>query len=220
VAVGEIIAQDGTRLSVRPIESDDKAALTAAFARLSAESRYRRFFAPRQRLNETDLRYLTEVDHSDHEALVAFLPSTGEAIGVARYVRSEDPTVAEVAVTVADDWHHKGVATALIELLVVRAREEGIERFLALVLSENEAAVELFKALAVGDAEPKRGESGHLELVIDLPEGDSISGTDLGSALRSAASDAVEINPWRLLLRQIQATVERGWTADEEADSE
>jgi GNAT superfamily N-acetyltransferase len=171
-------------------------------------------------LNETDLRYLTEVDHSDHEALVAFLPSTGEAIGVARYVRSEDPTVAEVAVTVADDWHHKGVATALIELLVVRAREEGIERFLALVLSENEAAVELFKALAVGDAEPKRGESGHLELVIDLPEGDSISGTDLGSALRSAASDAVEINPWRLLLRQIQATVERGWTADEEADSE
>jgi hypothetical protein len=87
-------------------------------------------------------------------------------------------------------------------------------------LSENEAAVELFKALAVGDAEPKRGASGHLELVIDLPEGDSISGTDLGSALRSAASDAVEINPWRLLLRQIQATVERGWTADEEADSE
>jgi RimJ/RimL family protein N-acetyltransferase len=220
VAVGEIIAQDGTRLSVRPIEPDDKAALTAAFARLSAESRYRRFFAPRQRLNETDLRYLTEVDHSDHEALVAFLPSTGEAIGVARYVRSEDRTVAEVAVTVADDWHHKGVATALIELLVVRAREEGIERFLALVLSENEAAVELFKALAVGDAEPKRGESGHLELVIDLPEGDSISGTDLGSALRSAASDAVEINPWRLLLRQIQATAERGWTADEEADSE
>ncbi len=205
---------------VRPIEPGDKEALASGFARLSAESRYRRFFAPLSELNTTDLRYLTEVDHSNHEALIAFRPDNGVAIAVARYVRSDDPTVAEVAVTVADDWHGRGVATKLLELLVVRARQEGIECFLALVLSENEAALELFKALSHGEAEPKRSESGHLELMIELPSGESISDSQIGRALRSAASAEIEMNPWRLLKRRVHDTFEHPRPSEERPDSE
>jgi hypothetical protein len=63
-------------VAVRPIEPGDKAGLAAAFERLSDESRYRRFLSPHGRLSQAELRYLTEVDHHDHEALVALDPAT------------------------------------------------------------------------------------------------------------------------------------------------
>jgi len=204
----QVEIRDGQRISLRPIEPGDKDALAAGFQRLSPESRYRRFFAPLSRLSGTDLRYLTEVDHCNHEAIIALEPSAEEAIGVARYVRSEDPAEAEVAVTVVDDWHGRGVATALLERLVERARGEGIERFLALVLDENEAAIELLKQVADGDAEERRSASGHLELVLELPELDEVSGSLLGRALRIAAGGDVTMNPWRLLKYRVHETAE------------
>lgn len=208
MAVTEVTIRDGSELLMRPIEADDKEALAQGFARLSEESRYRRFFAPLSRLNATDLRYLTEIDHHNHEAIIALDPVGGEAVGVARFVRSVEPTAAEVAVTVIDDWQGRGLATTMLELLVVRAREEGIERFLALILEQNDAAIELFKALSVDDPEPKRSASGHIELQIELPEGESVSGTMLGRALRTAAQGSVEINPWRLLKQRVHETAE------------
>ena len=63
---------------------DDKDAIAAGFERLSPESRYRRFFAPLQRLTARDLEYLTEVDHHDHEAVIGFDAATGDPVGVAR----------------------------------------------------------------------------------------------------------------------------------------
>lgn len=193
--------RDGTPILVRPIEETDKAALASAFERLSPESRYRRFFRPLRRLSESDLRYLTEVDHHDHGALVAVGPG-GDLIGVARYIRSEaDPASAEVAVTVVDDWQARGVATLLLEQLVESARTAGIAHFLALVLGENRDALELFHNLAGDDLRQRAGD-GYVELVIDLPS-DDVRGTALGRALRSAAAGTVEFNPLRLLKRAL-----------------
>jgi len=67
-------ARDGTRLRVRPIEPWDKDLLRRTLERMSDDSRYRRFFAPVGTVREADLAYLTEVDHHDHEALVALEP--------------------------------------------------------------------------------------------------------------------------------------------------
>src|SRR5947199_3263274 len=89
------------QVEIRPIEPDDKDALARGFDRLSELSRYRRFLSPRGPLTQAELRYFTEGDHHDHEALVAVDPDTGEDVGVARVVRStEDPNVADLAVAV------------------------------------------------------------------------------------------------------------------------
>lgn len=212
VSTAEI--RDGSKLLMRPIEPGDKDALADAFDRLSAESRYRRFFAPLNRLSTTDLKYLTEVDHSNHEAIVAFDAETGGTAGVARYVRSPDPAIAEVAVTVIDDWQGRGVATALLEQLIERAREEGITHFIAVILEENEAAIELFEGLAANDPSPHR-KDGNLELLIELPTEGLLGETVLGRALHAAAS-GVTINPWRLLKHRIQETAEHVQPAIEE----
>jgi GNAT superfamily N-acetyltransferase len=164
------VLRDGSELVIRPIRADDKDAIVAGFERLSPESRFRRFFAPLQRLTARDLAYLTEVDHRDHEAVIGFDAATGEPVGVARYIRSDEPTEAEVAVSVVDHRQGLGAATALLERLVARARDEGITHFIALVLTENREAIELFDNLADGDSARRRSASGHLELVIELPE--------------------------------------------------
>ena len=196
--------REGQRIGIRPIDSGDKELLSRAFERLSPETRYRRFFAPLRRLTEQDLRYLTEVDHRDHEALVAFQPEDGELIGVARYVRSEEPTEAEVAVVVGDPWQGRGVATALLDRLVVRARETGIDHFVALVLSENQDAIELFRHVAPGEATTRRSASGHVEMLIEIPEPGALPDSRLAGVLRTVAAGALAVNPWRFFREAIR----------------
>ncbi len=198
-----VVVADGLELLLRPLRADDKRRLAQAFDQLSPRTRYRRFFAPLQSLSEQDLRYLTEVDHHDHEALAAVNPDNGMIIGVARYVRSDDPTEAEVAVVVGDPWQGHGVATALLAQLVGRARAEGIDHFVALVMSDNTDALELFRHLAPGGSHTRRSASGHTELVMELPDPDRIGESTLGRALRAAAS-GVRINPWLIFRDRIR----------------
>ena len=197
-----VVIGGGLELLVRPLRPQDKRRLAQAFEHLSPETRYRRFFAPVQTLSEQDLRYLTEVDHHDHEALVAVNPENGMIVGVARYVRSDDPKEAEVAVVVGDPWQGHGVATALLQRLVVRAREEGLDHFVALVMSDNTEALELFRHLAPGGSHTRRSASGHTELVMSLPDPDRIGDSTLGRALRAAAG-GLRINPWPILRDRI-----------------
>src|SRR3954464_14349643 len=176
----------GEEILIRPIRAEDRDELAAGMERLSPESRYRRFFTPTAGLSAAALDYLTEVDHHDHEALVAVEPATGHGIGVARFVRSpEDRERAEVAVAVADSWHNRGVATALLARLAERAREEGVRRFSAEILADNRPMLELIEEL--GDVTARRLDQGSVEVEVELPpEG---LGATLRATLRAAARE-------------------------------
>lgn len=181
----KITLQDGARVTLRPITPADKPLLAASFERLSEESRYRRFFTPMNKLSAAQLDYLVDVDHHDHEAIVAVNPISGEGLAVARYIRSnEDAEVAEVAVTVADDWQGRGLGRALLDRLTYRARREGVRRFTALVQSDNRASLVLLAG--VGDA-TRQYDSGVVELMIELPPERGM-GAQLKRALRAAAA--------------------------------
>jgi len=171
--------RDGRRIEIRPIRPEDRQELADGMRRLSPESRYRRFFAPTDELSQSELAYLSEVDHHDHEALIALEPGTGEGIGVARFVRSrDDRELAELAVAVADSWHRQGVGGALLQRLTERAREEGIRRFSAEILTENRPMLDLIHEL--GEVHVKNREQGAFEIEVELPE------EGLGAALRHA----------------------------------
>jgi len=157
--------RDGSVVLIRPISPGDRELLRAGFERLSERSRYMRFQSPLAGLSDRQLSYLTVVDHHDHEALVGLDPDSGDLIAVARFVRVNDG-VAECAIVVADDWQGRGVATTLLDRLVDRARQEGIERFTALLLAENSDALRLLERL--GDADERRVGS-QVELDVALP---------------------------------------------------
>ena len=91
VTVGAPIKlRDGSRIRIRQGHRSDRELLLQGFQRLSPESRYRRFLMAMPKLSEEMVRYLTEIDHHDHEAMIALDERTGEGIGVARYVRNRD----------------------------------------------------------------------------------------------------------------------------------
>ena len=141
--------RDGATIVIRPVEPNDAVQLKAGFERLGAVSRYRRFLTAVNDLSSHQLAYLTHVDHSSHEAIAALDAVTGDGVGIARYVRDpDDAGLAEVAVTVADDWQGRGVATVLFERLAARARAAGIERITARMIFGNDAARRLIARAA------------------------------------------------------------------------
>ena len=176
---------DGRRVRLRPIRSTDKALLAAGFRRLSPQSRYRRFLSTRQDLTERELRYLTELDGIDHFAICATRPGTNgaeEGIGVARFIRLPDqPSVAEPAVTILDDWQHQGLGTILLERLAEAAAERGVERFRARVLGSNAPIRALLDEL--GTAASTRYEGEQLVVEVALADALSAAGTERSSPL-------------------------------------
>ena len=157
----------GTELEIRPIAPGDKGALAAAVDESSDEAVYRRFLNPHGRLTAAELRYLTEIDHHDHEALVALDPAGSESLGVARYVRDpERRDSAEIAVAVRERWQGLGVGKALLHRLADRARNEGITQFTALMLSDNRPMRRLLADL--GTTRPLSSGAGAIELAVDL----------------------------------------------------
>lgn len=143
-----IVLRDGSPVRIRQGRPSDDELLMRGFERLSPRSRYRRFLTLRPRLDEKTVRYLTAIDHDDHEAMIALDEGCEEGLGVARYVRDPDrPDTAEVAVTVIDDWQGRGLGTLLLEVISARARQEGIDKFTALMLAENQEMRDLLEEL-------------------------------------------------------------------------
>lgn len=160
---------NGASFEIRPIGPQDKARLTAAHAQLSDESVRRRFLSAKPRLSTTDLRYLTEVDGSDHVALVAVPTGTsGPIAAVGRFVRQPgDPETAEFAIAVGDAYQQMGLGSALAAQLAARAREVGVRRFSAVTLSDNVAVRRLLDRIAVGLRHTSHHD-GVQEIVVEL----------------------------------------------------
>jgi RimJ/RimL family protein N-acetyltransferase len=152
----------------RHIRPDDKGRLAAGLARLSPESQRRRFLMPKPRFSSSELRYLTEIDGFDHVAIVAVSAEDPEIFyGVARFVRlRDDPDTAEAAIVVGDPLQGKGLGRELARRLADEARERGVKRFTASLLSDNEPARRLFASLCA--RLERRRESGLDQVVGEL----------------------------------------------------
>ncbi len=147
----EVRLRDGTRAVIWSLLPGDREALREAYEHLSPESKLHRFLTPVPHLTETMLDHLVdEVDGVDHVARVLFVledSKLGVPAGVARMIRyTDEPTVADVAVTVADEFQGRGVASALLAELMDR-RLEGVECILTEVVADNPASLAMLRAL-------------------------------------------------------------------------
>ena len=189
-----VLSRDGVELLVRPIEPADRDGLQRFVRGLSEEARYRRFMHSVTELTESELTRLTVLDHCDNEALIA-LDDAGELVGVARYFRLKDRReAAEVAVTVADEWQHRGVGTLLLRRLVVLAESHGIDHFTALCFATNADMLLLLRELDENIHRIGSGQ-GAVEVEVHLP----VDAEHLISPTLSAVARAPELrgNPRR-----------------------
>jgi GNAT superfamily N-acetyltransferase len=139
----DLYLRNGVTVSVRPAMREDEASIWEFLNDLSVESRRLRFFSA-----AVDLRGQAHRDAAgddiDHHGVLAMAPGRGIA-GHAIYVRLPHSERAEVAVEVADAFHHLGLATLLVIRLAEFAEHRQISHFFAEVLPENRDMLAVFR---------------------------------------------------------------------------
>lgn len=167
-------SRDGREILIRSIRPEDKMFFEDEFKHLSPESRYYRFFTPKTELTAKELKYFSELDFVNHVGLIAFIKDGGAfiAAGTGRYivVGSDAPSIsAEVAFDVKEEYQNNGIATILLAELTVIARNSGIRRFIAYVISSNTKMLSVFRACQ-WKFQKSIGAGGVLTLIKDLDD--------------------------------------------------
>jgi GNAT superfamily N-acetyltransferase len=133
--------RDGSSVTVRPVGQDDEASLQMFLTGLCASSLRLRFFTGGA--NVADAAHWAACTPADRYGLLAH-DETGVLVAHAVYVKL-DETRAEVAVEVADHLHGRGLGTILMQRIGAVAQERGITHFVAEVLPENRAMLDVFR---------------------------------------------------------------------------
>ena len=133
---------------IRGVDPGDRDALHAMFQRLSPDSRYRRFLSTAASL-DVALRNVLDLDYVRRDAIVAVLD--GSIIGLAEcHALRRSPTDVEVAVTVDDAFHRRGIGSELLNIVMARALRNGATNVHASVLAENRPMIEMLNKIAPG----------------------------------------------------------------------
>jgi len=132
--------------AIRSLEASDRDALRAMFDRLSPDSRYRRFLSPAASF-DVAMRNVLDLDYVQRDAIVASLH--GEIIGLAEcHAFRRSPSDVEVAVTVDDAFHRRGLGGELLDLMIARAALNGATNVHASVLAENRPMLAMLSKIA------------------------------------------------------------------------
>src|ERR1700722_6189644 len=164
---------DGSTVLIRHAGLADFEAVKAMHEAMSPDNLYLRFFSVGPLVAKREADRICREAEAGCAALLAL--SADEVVGCASY----DPAPggpAEIAFAVADRMHRKGIATLLLEHLVSRARDDGIEAFVAETLAGNTAMLRVFAD--AGLPVRKRIDHGVMEVTIPIPRDDTDTALD------------------------------------------
>ena len=164
---------DGTTIEIRAARADDFDAVREMHEKLSPDSLYLRFFSISPRVAEREAHRLCRPPAPDHAALLALMD--GELIGCGSYECDDSGPgalsgSAEVAFTVADAMHNRGVGMLLLEHLISLARTRGLHAFTAATLSGNALMLKVFAD--AGLQAHRALADGVYDLTFPLPSGE------------------------------------------------
>ncbi len=145
LGVERFCLRDGRDVHIRRITGEDAPRLAEFATRLSANALRLRFFTPVRRFAPQMLEHLANVDFIQRAAFVVTFPEKNDLLAVGRY-EGETANTAEVAFIVQDELQGNGLATELLQHLVVLARQNGFTIFSAMMLPENTEMLEVFQA--------------------------------------------------------------------------
>ncbi len=136
-----VALRDGSAVTIRQVRPDDEGALKVFLTGLCAEARRLRFFGA---IATMDWAAHWAADADERRCGLVAHDETGMIVGHAVFI-AINATRAEVAVEVADHLHGRGLGTVLIERLAMIAEQRGIKHFVAEVLCENRAMLDVFR---------------------------------------------------------------------------
>lgn len=136
-----LVLKDGSTVAVRPVESDDEAALTAFYHGLSPASLAFRFFASPTDVAEVAKRLVI----SNYESQFGLVATSGNLIvGHAVYIVTGGRR-AEMGIAIADELQGRGLGLLLFAQLADAAARGGIEVFEAVVKADNHRMLDMLR---------------------------------------------------------------------------
>ncbi|MGD9696253.1 MAG: GNAT family N-acetyltransferase [Thermoleophilia bacterium] len=138
---------DGRRVALRDVAPGDADAIRRLFDGLSPRSRALRFGAARRGLTAAEAAAMAAAPGPGRGVVAVAGGEWERIVGLARYERAAGAADAELGIAVADAWHGLGVGTALVELLLSRAGEDGVDSVWALVRRDNAAMLRVLREL-------------------------------------------------------------------------
>ncbi len=133
------------RMALRPARPSDGDALQNYVRGLSPQSRYNRFLGAANELPASELALALAANGRD--TLTLLLTSTAEdretIVGEARVALSCAERAGEFSMSIASDWRHLGIGSALLEEIERKAAADGIEWLFGDTLRTNEGMIAL-----------------------------------------------------------------------------
>ncbi|MEV5607567.1 GNAT family N-acetyltransferase [Streptomyces sp. NPDC052225] len=160
---------DGTTARIRPPRASDHDLVQGMYEEMSDQNLRLRFFGVSRGSAKAAADRMCGLAREGHRGLLA--EADGQLLGVAEYERAAGTDLAEIALAVGDEWHHRGVGTLLLEHLVSAARAQGIIAFTADALAENHEVLKVFADLGLRTARRFDGPEVHCTVQLADDEG-------------------------------------------------
>jgi acetyltransferase len=157
-------------IRIRPIRPEDEALYADFFAKLTPEDKRLRFFSARPDLSHRFLARLTQIDYAREMAFIAIAKTSGELLGVARFVADPDYTQGEYAILVRSDLKGQGLGWRLMQHLLDYARAEKLGELHGFVLADNTTMLAMCRELGFS-IEPDPGDATTRRVRIRLDGG-------------------------------------------------
>jgi RimJ/RimL family protein N-acetyltransferase len=130
---------------------------------------YARFFTYKKGLSDSELKNLAFVDFDHVTALVATTPTGDDEtlIGGGRYcseVPLQDSQTAELAFVTANKYRGLGIGSLILRHLILIGREQGLLRFEADVLAQNQTMLTVFRRSGLAMKQQYEGNVVHVTL--------------------------------------------------------
>jgi acetate---CoA ligase (ADP-forming) len=163
------VLPDGTMIHIRPIRQDDDRLLLRMWDRLTPETIRNRFLGSFT-LTEKNVGRFTELEPGRQFGLVATLGRGPDEriVGVVRFEQlEEDPDAAEFAALIEDAHQGRGIGTALIRHLVTAARQNGIDRLVGEIYTDNRRMHQLLRNLGLAFHRTPQGITVHTSFRVE-----------------------------------------------------
>ena len=134
-----VTLKDGEEIIFRPVKITDEPLLKEFFYSLSPQTMFRRFISTRRDMPHERLQEFVVVNYAEEVSIQAVILSDAkeEIVGIGRFYLDESTHTAEVAFTVKDVFHNRGIGTELLAYLIYLAKKRGLIGFVAELLTEN-----------------------------------------------------------------------------------
>ena len=165
----------GKKFTIASLTPANKGQIQSGLKFMSHESIRNRFMGSKKEFTETELDHLTSLDGKNHYALgVEEAGETRRGIAVIRMVRSEaDYRKAEIAITIIDEFQRIGLGTLLLDLIILAARERGIDQYSFTFMPQNDGIIKLIRKKGVPVTE-RSHDSVHMLLSYDQIDAEAL----------------------------------------------